>query len=268
MRKLSPFVTGLLGTALAWFGGAGCGRSQENAVNVIGSTSILPFAEMLAEEFHRQNPGIRVKVQGGGSTHGLQAVTNGTAQVGMCSRSLTPEETGLTAVTIARDGIAIVVHPTNPLAGLTRGQIRGIFSGRLTNWKDVGGKDQAVRPITREEGSGTREAFTHLVMGKERIAANAITQESNGAVKELVKTDPGAIGFMSLGLVGTELKALAVDDVAASTAEVLSGKYPLVRPFLFVMKGKPGEPAQRLIDYVLSPAAQQLLEKEGLVRAQ
>ena len=267
MRKLMLFVVVVPATVLASLGGIGCGQSKRERVSVIGSTSVQPFAEMLAEEFNKQNPDVYVEVQGGGSTAGIQAVASGIADIGTCSRSLKPEEAGFATVTIARDGVALVVHPSNPVNGLTLEQIRNLFCGRATNWKDVGGKDEVVRLITREEGSGTREAFTHLVMGKTRIASTALTQESNGAVKELVKHDPNAIGFMSLGLVGEDLKALKVDGVVPTRESVLSGKYPLVRPFLFVTKGAPGEAAQRFIDFVLSPTAQEMLEKEGLVRA-
>jgi phosphate transport system substrate-binding protein len=234
-------------------------------VNVLGSTSIQPFAEMLAEEFNGANPGVNVEVQGGGSTAGIQAVVSGIADVGMCSRELKPEEAGFTPIVVARDGIAVVVHPSNPVMQLTRQQIRDLFSGQIRNWQGVGGRDHRVTLITREEGSGTREAFCHLVMGKTRIARTAITQESNGAVKELVRHDPSAIGYMSLGLVGAELRAVVVDGAEPTIAATLSGKYPLVRPFLFVVQGTPGEHAQRFIDYVLSAPAQALLEKEGLV---
>jgi len=244
-----------------------CGTGKGKGIQVVGSTSIQPFAEMLAEEFNRNNPGMSVEVQGGGSTAGIQALASGIADIGACSRSLLPEEANLTPITIARDGIAIVVHPANKVNGLTLEQARSIFEGKITNWKSVGGDDVPIRLISREEGSGTREAFTHLVMGNARVARSAITQESNGTVKGLVKSDPGAVGYMSLGLVGKELKALAVDGVKANAEDVLSGKYPLVRPFLFVVKGKPGEAAQKFIDFVLSPPAQAILEKEGLVRA-
>jgi len=247
----------------------GCGKGKGKAVSVIGSTSVQLFAEMLAEEFNKRQPegsNAYVEVQGGGSTAGIQAVNNGIAEIGMCSRELKPEETGLTPIPIARDGIAVIVYKDNPVSGLSRAQIRDVFAGKITNWKDVGGSGKPIRLITREEGSGTREAFTHLVMGSSRIAGSAMTQESNGAVRELVIHDPAAIGYMSLGLVGKELKTLTVDGVVPSAADVINGTYPLVRPFLFVVKDTPGEGAQRFIDFVLSDRGQQMLEKEGLVR--
>lgn len=247
----------------------GCRGGHTNAVRVVGSTSVQPFAELLAEEYGAKNPIENVEVQGGGSTAGLQAVTNGLADIGMCSRSLSAEEAAeFTATLIARDGLAIVVNRANPVSGLTRGQLCGLFTGAIENWREVGGHDGPVWPITREEGSGTRESFVHLVMGKERISRRALTQESNGAVKELVRGDPAAIGYMSLGLVGDDLKAIQVDGVEPTSANVLAGTYKLARPFLFVTKGPIGPDAQRFFDYVLSPESQSTLETEGLVRAQ
>jgi phosphate transport system substrate-binding protein len=253
--------------ALALLGG-GCGHKTERAVSVVGSTSIQPFAELLAEQYNKENPSQRVEVQGGGSTAGLQAAANGLADIGTCSRALKPDEAEqFTPTLIARDGVAVVVNPANPVNGLTGEQLRGVFTGRIRNWREVGGRDGPVRPITREEGSGTRESFVNLVMGKERISRAALTQESNGAVKELVKGDPAAIGYMSLGLVGKELKALSVDGVVPSAENVLAGTYALVRPFLFITKGPARPQAQRFIDFVLSPEGQKMLETEGLVRA-
>lgn len=246
----------------------GCRRNDGRTLNVVGSTSIQPFAELLGQEYGKKHADQLVDVQGGGSTAGLQAVANNLAQVGMCSRSLSEEESRHFApIVIARDGLAIVVNPANPVNSLNREQLRGLFSGRLRNWKEVGGKDGPVRPITREEGSGTRESFVNLVMGKTRISRAALTQESNGAVKELVRGDPAAIGYMSLGLVGSEIKALAVDGAKPTAASVLAGEYGLVRPFLFVTKGTLTPEARGFVDFVLSAEGQKALECEGLIRA-
>jgi phosphate transport system substrate-binding protein len=250
------------------FLGFGWGGTRDVAIDAVGSTSIQPFAEMLAQEFNSRHPDSPVEVQGGGSTAGLMAVGNDIAEIGMCSRLLTTEEAErFTAVTIARDGLAVVVHLSNRVDSLSLAQVKSLFEGQVTNWRDVGGLDRPVRIISREEGSGTREAFTKMVMRKARISRKALTQESNGSVKELVKHDPCAIGYMSLGLVGDELKALRIDGVPALEAEVQSGHYPLVRPFLFVTKGPPVPGAQQFIDFVLSPRGQRMLAKEGLVGA-
>ena len=245
----------------------GCGRTSGRSVSLLGSTSIQPFAEMLAERYGKDHPGEFVEVQGGGSTAGLQAAEKGLANIGMCSRSLTAKESLLfTPILIARDGLAIVVNPKNPVASISIEQLRALFAGRVTNWNEVGGKDGPVRPITREEGSGTRESFVRLIMSGERISGRALTQESNGAVKELVKGDPAAIGYMSLGLVGKELKAVPVDGIEPTVKNVQAGRYNLVRPLLFVTKGSVNPAAQKFIDFVLSPEGQRLLATEGLVR--
>jgi phosphate transport system substrate-binding protein len=246
----------------------GLGKRQ-TAVRAVGSTSIQPFAEMLAETFNRDHPDNQVDVQGGGSAAGLQAARTGIADIGMCSRALKPDEK-FDFVIIAHDGLAIIVHPSNPLRGLTHDQIRNLFAGRITNWSELSTPacplpHLTIHLITREEGSGTREAFTKLIMGEEDIAPMALTQESNGAVKELVRNDPAAIGYMSLGLVGGELMAIQVDGVEPTVAEVKAGRYPLVRPFLFVWSTKPSPKAQRYIDFVCSPEGQRMLEREGLV---
>jgi phosphate transport system substrate-binding protein len=172
---------------------------------------------------------------------------------------------------VARDGLAVVVHPANPIAALTTEQVRGLFSGAIRNWRAVGGKDAKVHLVTREEGSGTRETFMHLIMHKggsqAGVSRDAMVQQSNGAVRELVRNDPDAIGYMSLGLVGGQLKAVAIDGAKPTPEAARSGQYRLIRPFLFVTKGAPRPEAQAFIDYVLSPQGQNLLEKEGLVRA-
>lgn len=269
MRKigLGCTISRCVATAL-YLLATGCGGKHERAVNVVGSTSVQPFAEVLAEDYMLVHPEVNVEVQGGGSTAGLQAVANGLADIGMCSRTLTADEAQhFNGTTIARDGLAIVVNTSNTCADLSTEQLRGLFSGAIRNWKEVGGPDGPVRPITREEGSGTRESFVHLVMEKDRIARVALTQESNGAVKELVKGDPAAIGYMSLGLVSKEIKAVRVDGVEPTAENVLSGSYKLARPFLFVTQGELRPAARHFFYYVLSPEGQKSLESEGLVRA-
>jgi phosphate transport system substrate-binding protein len=245
-----------------------CKESKNRPVNVIGSTSIQPFAELLVEEFEKIKPEETIDVQGGGSTAGIQSVINGIADIGMCSRELKEEEKiTCTALEIARDGLAVVVHKSNPISDLSIEQIQKLFSGQIRNWKELGGSNSPVRLIMREEGSGTREAFIKLVMGKTAVSRKALVQESNGSVRELVRLDPAAVGYMSLGLVGAELKSLYVNGVEPAARQVNAGKYKLSRPFLFVLKNNtPLRPqAQEFIDFVMSDEGQKVLESEGLV---
>jgi phosphate transport system substrate-binding protein len=243
----------------------GCHRSQEG-VSVVGSTSVQPFAEALAEEFMAHHPGEKIFIQGGGSTAGIQAVMSGASQVGMSSRKLEEREKELIAIPIIYDAIAVIVHRSNPLDGLRMEQIRQIYAGKITRWNEVGGRDRAITVVTREEGSGTRETFQNLLMGKkEEISLAALVQDSNGAIRQVVADDPNAIGFISLGLVNKRVKALKIDGIEPTIENIRNHRYTLLRPFLFVFKSPPQGAAKEFLDYVLSPGGQKLLVKEGLV---
>jgi phosphate transport system substrate-binding protein len=243
----------------------GCSRGRASVLTVAGSTSVQPFAELVAEEYMRLHPGLTIVVQGGGSTAGIQAVREGAAVIGTVSRPLYDEEKDLLPVAIARDGIAIVVHPSNPLGGVTRQQARDLFAGLITDFSQVGGQSGPVRVVTREEGSGTRGAFQELIMDGSMITDEAIVQDSNGSMREVVAHDPCAIGYISLGLVDESVKALSIDGVAATRENVKSGAYPYSRPFLFVLKGQAQGNAKDFIDFTLGKTAQQMLEQEGLI---
>jgi phosphate transport system substrate-binding protein len=242
----------------------GCQRSGAG-MTVAGSTSVEPFAELLAEEYIIHHPKSHIYVQGGGSTAGIEAVRTGTAQVGMVSRSLIGEERNLFAVTIAKDAIAVIVHPSNPVSSLTLKQIVQVFSGNVQNWKELGGRPSPVVLVTREEGSGTREAFQKLVMREEEISLGALVQDSNGAIRQVVASDPNAVGYISLGLVNDKVKALRIFGVEPTPSNIEKEAYKLVRPFLFVFNGKPDGEAASFLAFVLSARAQKLLAKEGLV---
>jgi len=262
MRRSMPLL--LLAVCLLGLPSCRGGRSQSDLI-VAGSTSIQPFADKWAEVFMEKRPGFGVNVQGGGSSAGIQACKAGACQIGMSSRELKADEKDLHEIVIAHDGLAIIVHPTNPVRGATVSQVKQIFSGDLANWKYLGGSDKAMTVVTREEGSGTRGAFQELVMGKTRVFRGAITEDSNGTVREIVANDPNSIGFISLGLVNEQVRALALDGVEASEANIVAGRYKLVRPFLFLTRGEPTGQAKDFIDFVLSEEGQALIKKEGLI---
>jgi len=242
-----------------------CGRKPEAGVIVAGSTSVQPDAEVLAEDYMLLHPATELDIQGGGSSAGITAAQSGTADIGMSSRDLKEEERGLWHVEIARDGLAVITNPKNPIQNLSKEQIRDIYSSAITDWSQVGGNKAKIHVITREEGSGTRSAFTELVMGKTEITPKAIVQDSNGAVRQLVSDDPNAIGFVSLGLVNEKVKALQLGGIEATKENVMNGSYKLSRPFLFVTQGEPTGLAKQFIDFTLSPEGQKLLSNEGLI---
>lgn len=243
-------------------------RSEASGLVIAGSTSIQPFAELLAEQFAKRFPTEPpINVQGGGSTAGIEAVLTHAADVGMSSRRLKEAEvaSGLLVEPIAYDAIAIVVHPSNALRHLTSDQVRGIFAGTIRSWAEVGGQDRPIVVVTREEGSGTRGAFEEMLMEGERITDLALRQDSNGAVRVIVSGDPTAIGYMSLGIVGGVVQVVALDGVEPTVSAALEGTYRLVRPFLFVFSAAPSGESRRFLDYCLSAEGQETLGHEGLI---
>lgn len=265
-RPLNAVVLG--GVISALLVAPGCGRSDRVTVTLAGSTAFQPFAEQLAERYMGTQPGVLVQVQGGGSAVGIQAALSGTADIGMADLLELPAEAASLASTIvARDGIAIVNHPRNPLKALTTAQAHDVFTGRVRNWRELGGPEGAIRVISREEGSGTRRSFDALILGGDPLAGGALFQNSNGTVREAVASDPLAIGYVSIGLVNDKVQPLALDGIAPRNENVRAGTYRLARPVYFLTKGQPAPHVKSFIDYVLSPEAQGILENEGLIRA-
>jgi phosphate transport system substrate-binding protein len=264
LRAAALFLL-LLGAMLAT---GGCKPSSETVSRplcIAGSTSVQPFAEKLAEIYMHRHPGVRIDVQGGGSSAGIYAATHGAADLGASSRELLGEEKQLVQIPIAYDGIAVIVHPSNPLTNITLAEIRQIFTGKVTNWQALGLPPHPIDVITREEGSGTREAFEHLVMGKQEITPTALVQDSNGSVREIVAGDPYSMGYISAGLVDQRVKALAIDGVLSSPENIKNHTYKLVRRFLLVARTEPSGSSKAFVDFVLGPNGQKILESEGLV---
>jgi len=226
---------------------------------------VQPFAEKLSEVYMQQHPGMRIDVQGGGSSAGIFAAQQGAADLGASSRELVAAEKSLHEIAIAWDGIAVVVHPSNPLNNLSLEQLRQLFQGRINNWRELGLAPHTIDLITREEGSGTREAFEHLVMGKTEFTPSALVQDSNGAVREIVAGDPYSLGYISAGLVDDRVKAVAIDGVLPTRENIKKQTYRLVRRFLLVSRMPPAGDCQAFVDFILSPPGQHLLESEGLV---
>lgn len=242
-----------------------CSRDTGSGIIIAGSTSVQPYAEVLAEEYVVLNPESVIDIQGGGSSAGITAVQSHTADIGMSSRSLQDGEKGLWQIEIAKDGLVLIVNPKNQVENLTLDQISSIYTGEITQWSQVGGEEAKIHVIAREEGSGTRSAFIELVMGEEEITPKAIVQDSNGSVMQLVQGDPNAIGFISLGLVHDEIKAVHLDGVEATAENIMNESYALSRPFLFVTNDEPTGVTKDFIDFILSVEGQKLLSDEGLI---
>ncbi|MCD6123645.1 phosphate ABC transporter substrate-binding protein [bacterium] len=238
-----------------------------------GSTTVLPIAQLCAEKFMDQHPDVNISVRGGGSGVGIAALIDGTCDIAMASRPMKTKELksargkGINplATVIAKDGIAIIVHPTNPLSEITLAQLKDIYTGKISNWKDVGGKPGKIVVISRDVASGTFEVFKKIVLKGAKTRADALMLASNKAVATTVEKTPGAIGYVGLGYISSKVKALAVDGVEPTKETVVSGKYKLARPLYLYTDGKPTGLAKEFIDFVLSPEGQKIVDKIGFV---
>jgi phosphate transport system substrate-binding protein len=243
----------------------GCSGGVKGEITEAGSTTVQPLAEELANAFMAEHPDVKITIQGGGSAVGIKSAADGTVDIGAASRELTVDEKnlGLVEHVLARDGIAIVTHPSQTVSGLTKEQVKQIFAGEITNWSQVGGSNEDINVVSREEGSGTRAAFEEMVMGKDTvITAMAILQPSNGAVRTTVAGDPNSIGFLSFGYLDSSVKALSVDGVAGTVENAKNGTYPIVRPLLLLTKGEATGLVKEFIDYCLSDEGQQIVAKD------
>ncbi|MEI7810931.1 MAG: phosphate ABC transporter substrate-binding protein [Ignavibacteria bacterium] len=243
---------------------AGCGKGK-TAITMAGSTAFQPFAEKLAEQYMSTHNNVSITVQGGGSAVGIQSANSGAAQIGMADLVILPDEAkALTSVAVAKDGIAVVVNPKNSVMSLTTDQVRDIFNGRITNWKEVGGTDAAITVVSREAGSGTRSSFEQIVKGIV-LKKEALIQDSNGTIRETVANDVNSVGYLSHGLINEKITALSLDGQACTSESIIAGDYKIVRPIYLLVKGDaPGE-VGNFIDYILSPEGQQTIKANHLL---
>lgn len=239
------------------------------SISMVGSTSMEKLANALSEAFMEEYPDVTVTAEFVGSGAGIEAVTNGTADIGNSSRSLKDEEkaAGVVENVVAIDGIAVCVDPANEVADLTKEQLTNIYNGTVTNWKEVGGADEPIIVIGREAGSGTRGAFEELVDLVDGCKyANEL--DSTGAVIAKVASTPGAIGYASLDALDDSVKALSLEDVEATAENIKAGNYFLSRPFVMATKGEISEQndlVQAWFDFVLGDEGQQVASEVGLI---
>ncbi|MDY6872390.1 MAG: phosphate ABC transporter substrate-binding protein [Chloroflexota bacterium] len=239
-------------------------------LQIAGSTTVQPLAEVLAEAFMADNPDVTIEVQGGGSSVGVTSAGEGTVDIGNASRNVKESEfeefPELQIFTIAYDGIAIVTNPDLELPSLSIDQVKAIFAGEFTNYSEVGGPDAEIVIVSREEGSGTRAAFEELVMEsgdtEAEISENALLQQSNGQIRTTVSTTPDSIGYLSFGFLDESIHTVAIDDVDPTVANVKNGSYPIFRPLNMLTNGAPNELSQAFLDYILSDAGQEIVAEE------
>ncbi len=279
----SSLIVGSLSLALL-VGGmviSGCGvagadssatdRQSERLV-ITGSSTVAPLVAEIGKRFEA-DAGVRVDVQTGGSSRGIADARNGLADIGMASRALGAAEDDLTGFTIARDGICVIIHRDNPITELSDPQVVDMFTGRLTHWDSLGGEDRRITVVNKAEGRSTLELFLkHFALDNRDVKASVVIGDNEQGIKT-VAGNPGAIGYVSIGAAehaaarGVAIKLLPMSGIAASTATLSEGNFPLARPLTLVIQGEPSTLTQRFIDYARSPAVHDLVRELSFVPA-
>ena len=240
---------------------------------ITGSTTVLPIAQKAAEVYMKKHPGVEISVAGTGSGDGIKSLIDGTCDIADASRDMKPKEIkkaeakGIQPVrhTVALDCIVPVVHPSNPVKNLTLEQLKGIYTGKIRNWKEVGGQDKPIVVISRDSSSGTFEVWNHKVLNKARVRPDAQLQASNGAVAQAVAGNKYAIGYVGIGYLNPKLKALTVNGVKASPQTAMKGTYPVARGLYMFTPGKPRGEVKKFLDFVKGPEGQKIAAQEGFV---
>lgn len=250
-------------------------KPAEGKIVIDGSTTVGPIAKAFAEYYQKQNPGVSITVSESGSGNGAKSLINGVCDVATMSRFMKDGEfkaavdKGVMPVAhvVAIDGIAVIVHPANPIKGLTIQQVRDIYMGKITSWKQVGGPDVKIVAVSRDTNSGTYETFESLVMNQEKIAPSTEYVGSNGAVRQRVQSTPGAIGYVGLGFVDRTVKAVAVNNILPDKGTIVSGRYPIARPLYLFTNGYPtlGSHVYAFVTLHLSRAGQEIVEGIGFI---
>lgn len=238
----------------------------ENAnvkLNIVGSTSVQPICEKLAEEYKKTNKSIDINVQGGGSGLGIKCANNSLADIGMSSKEI--ECKNLTEYEIGKEGIVIVVNKNNPIKDLSSNQIRNIFSGKITNWKEISDYSGEINVIVREEGSGTLDAFKDVIMNNSDIKKDAIVQNSQGSVSQAIIQDKNAIGFVSYSYLNEDLNNVSVDGVEVSEKSIMDESYKLQRPFILLTNDENKE-IKDFIGWVRSNDSDEIFKQEKIIK--
>ena len=246
-------------------------------LTINGSTTVLPFAQAAVEKFMSSHPEVNVSLSGGGSGNGIKALADKTVSIANSSRFIKLEEVK-TAVAndvypvpfaVALDCLLPMVHPSNPVNGLTTQQLKDIYSGKITNWKDVGGDDAAIVVVGRDTSSGTYGTWQEMIMDtgeKVRVSPKAQTAASSGAMLSAIANNKNAIGYDGIGYINDTVKPLTVNSVAGTAASAKDGSYPLSRYLYMFTDGWPTGDTLNFINYMLSDEGQSIVESTGFIK--
>jgi phosphate transport system substrate-binding protein len=240
-------------------------------ITVVGSSTVSPLMAEIAKDFEKSKPDVRIDVQAGGSSRGITDVRNGVAEVGMVSRALKPDEADLGYTLIARDGVSMIVHRDNPVPGLSKAQLVEIYTGKITNWSQVGGPDLAITVVSKAEGRSTLEVFSDYVgLSYKDIKAQMIIGDNQQGI-QAVSSTPGAITYVSIGTAeyeagnGAAIRLVPLDGMTPTTQAVAEGRFPMVRELNLVYKSPAAPNVQALIQHTASPKAVEIIRGQYMV---
>ena len=238
-----------------------------------GSTTVLPIAQSAAEKFMAANPGVKISVSGGGSGNGIKAIIDGTTDIANSSRFIKADEvkaavekgTYPVPFAVALDALLPIVHPENPVNDLSLEQLQGIYTGRIANWKDVGGEDKPIAVVGRDTSSGTYETWQEFVLKKERVSPKALVVASSGAMMTTVAKNRYAIGYDGIGYMDKTVKPLMVEGRKGSPETALDGSYPISRHLFMFTKGWPAGDVMKFMNFMLGDEGQKIVAATGFV---
>lgn len=250
-----------------------CSRETGKKVVIKGSTTVLPVTQKTAEAFRKIN-NVSITIEGSGSGNGIKALIDGTCDIANSSREMKPEELksakdkgkSVKEIALAVDMIVPVVHPSNGVNNITIAQLKAVYDGSITNWKQLGGKDENIVVISRDTSSGTYEIWHEKVMKKTDVRKDALLQASNGAIVSAVAGNPKALGYIGFGYIDKSVKVITVDKVDVTIENGKSGKFPVSRKlYMYIDENKLSPDAQKYIDFILSDEGQKLVKEAGFI---
>lgn len=253
---------------------SGCSKEKAERVVIKGSTTNLPITQKAAEAFRKVDKNISITIEGSGSGNGIKAILDGTCDIANSSRAMKEKELQsavekglkIKEYTIALDMIVPIVHPSNPVKNITMNQLKGVYDGSISNWKQLGGKDEAIVIISRDTSSGTYEVWSELVMKKSDVRKDALLQASNGAIVSAIAGNPKAIGYVGYGYLTDSIKTLTVDGVEGNIANGKSGKFAISRGlYKYVNENKYSAEAKKFMEFVMGPEGQKLVKEAGFI---
>ncbi len=243
-------------------------QGMEGTLDIAGGTAHIPVMKEAAQKIMTFNPRIKITIAAGGSGVGVQKVGEGMVGIGNTGRALSQaeiEKFGLKSFPFAIDGVAVAVNPENPISELTSSQVQDIFSGKIKNWKDLGGKDAIINLYTRDEASGTREVFWDILLKKGQVDKSANVVASNGAMKLALSKDPNGIGYVGIGHVDKTIKAVKLEGTIPSQQNAAEGSYKVTRKLYMNTKGEPEGLTKAFVEYVKGPDGAVFIEKSGYI---